>query len=393
MADLSGFGKFGATIAKADGAAATLYLLQPSLLSEHDLARWNELAAGSATESAFSQPWFLRAAFAHCDPDQTALLAIAELPDGTWAGAFPIARSNHHGRAPLPNWHSWRHPNQFVAAPLVRKGLALVFWQTLLDGLARESGAELALCLADLPIDDPVSVALFDVCASESRKPVVDRRIERPALNTKTPPMQEPKLRRRLASLERKLAREQGAPHFAITRDAAEIEQQIEAFLTLEQSGWKGTQGSALACSAATRRLFGAIAREGSLRGKIELASLRAGGQLLAASILLVGQGRSYGFKMAYDERAAGSAPGLLLLNWLTARHCESGGEQLIDSCTAPGSQPASRLWPDSCGLIDCRIALGGPMRRGAMLAVTAAEGAYSWLKRRGAVAAEPAKS
>ena len=163
--------------------------------------------------------------------------------------------------------------------------------------------------------------------------------------------------------------------------------------MALELSGWKGNCGSALACSASTRGLFADVLQAGGSSGKVELASLHAGGQLLAFSTLLIGQGRTYGFKMAFEESAVCFAPGLLLLNWLTVRHGQSGSDFDIDSCTAPGSQPASRLWPDRCALIDCRIALGGPMRQAALQAVTAGEGAYSWLKRLAAAVPEPAKS
>ena len=392
MAELSDFGQFETALTREGEVGARLRLLRLDQLSDHDIGRWIDLATATSTASAFAQPWFLRAALTHCDPDRLARLAVVELPGGTWAGAFPLARKALHGRAPLPNWHSWRHPNQFVSAPLVRAGLDQLFWQTLIDGLEQGSGPELALCLSDLPLDDPASDALFALCSAENRAVVFDRRIERPVLNGKASPTMEPKQRRRLASLERKLGRELGEPEYLITRDAAEIEGQTEAFLALERSGWKGNCGSALACSVNTQSFFTEVLREGSRVRGIEFASLRAGGTLLAFSTLLIGQGRSYGFKMAYEESGARFAPGLLLLNWLTARHCQVGYDQPIDSCTAPGSQPAARLWPDRCALIDLRIALGGPMRRAAMQVVIAGEGAYSWLKRLTAGPREPAK-
>jgi CelD/BcsL family acetyltransferase involved in cellulose biosynthesis len=367
-----------------DPGTARLRLLCATDLIEASDAKWRDLAAATETASAFAQPWFLRHALNHCDSEQCARLAVAELPDGSWAGALPIARSRRHGRAPMPNWHSWRHPNQFVAAPLVRTGQAELFWRTLLDGLSDGPGSELALCLTDLPLDDPASQTLFDLCAAENREIIVDRRFERPGLLPGNPPELAPKHRRRIASLERKLALEQGEPVYQITREPGKIESAIRAFLDLEQAGWKGRGGSALACSDDTRRLFAQVVREGSQLSAIELASLSCNGKMLAFSIMLSGQGRKYGFKMAYDEDAACYAPGLLLLNWITREQCGDSAGLSIDSCTQPGQQPVARLWSDSFALIDCRIALGGPLRRGAMRAVVACEDAYSWLKQLG---------
>lgn len=370
--------------AQYDHPVARLRLLRAADLIEANDAKWRDLAAATETASAFAQPWFLRHALNNCDSGQCARLAVAELPDGSWAGALPIARSSRHGRAPMPNWHSWRHPNQFVAAPLVRSGHAEQFWRTLLDGLGDGPGNELALCLSDLPLDDPACQALFDLCAADGREVIVDRRFERPGLQPESPLALAPRHRRRIASLERKLALELGEPVYRMTRDPREIDSAVRAFLDLEAAGWKGRGGSALASSHDTRTLFAGVVREGSQLGSVELASLSCNGQMLAFSTILSGHKRRYGFKMAYDEGAARYAPGILLLNWITQTQCSDSAAHAIDSCTLPGQQPVSRLWNDSFPLIDCRIVLGGAMRRGAMRAVIACEDAYSWCKRLG---------
>lgn len=389
MAELVLFEQFEAAMAAArqvmesgGKTGAWLRLIRPDRLEPADIAAWNALSAATQTPSAYAQPWFMLPALRHCDPVQGARLAVVEQADGAWAGVFPIARSATHGRSPLPNWHSWRHPNQFVSAPLIRQGCARQFWGSLLQGLGEYSGSEIALCLADLPVDDPASDALFALCAEQNRSVVVDRRFERAALRAGGASEPAPKLRRRLESLLRKLERERGEPQFALVSDPAGIDRAVEQFLALEHSGWKGSGGSALACSPDTRALFAETMRGGVQAGRVELASLSAGGELLAFSSILLGEGRKYGFKMAYDEHAAAYAPGLLLLDWITRRHLDAAPDLDFDSCSAPEQQPVSRRWPHRCALVDCRIALGGKVRQSALRAVMAGEGAYSWLKR-----------
>jgi CelD/BcsL family acetyltransferase involved in cellulose biosynthesis len=389
MAELVLFEQFEAAMAAArqvmesgGKTGAGLRLIRPDLLESADIAAWNALAAATQTPSAYAQPWFMLPALRHCDPVQSARLAVVEQADGAWAGVFPIARSATHGRSPLPNWHSWRHPNQFVSAPLIRQGCAPQFWETLLQGLGELSGSEIALCLADLPLDDPASDALFALCAKQNRSVVVDRRYERAALRAGGADEPAPKLRRRLESLLRKLERERGEPQFALVSDPAGVDRTVEQFLALEHSGWKGSGGSALACAPDTRALFAETMRGGAQAGRVEFASLSAGGELLAFSSILLGEGRKYGFKMAYNEHAAAYAPGLLLLDWITRRHLEAAPGLDFDSCSAPEQQPVSRRWPHRCALVDCRIALGGKVRQSALRAVMAGEGAYCWLKR-----------
>lgn len=361
---------------------ARLRLVPFAALTAQDMRRWDELGQQAATASAYAQPWFMRQSLAHCDPAGTALLAILHDEDNRWLGVLPLIRANRIGRAPLPSWQAWSHPNRFVGTPLVRAGAAQLFWRGLLTGLSQASQRELALCLSDLALDDPVNLALFEVCAADERTMALDRRYARALLRPDNPPAIGAKQRRRLDLLARKLSCELGPPQFRLICDPAAITALLATFLDIERSGWKGAGGSAMACSEQNRSLFTAIVEDGATRGCCELAVLSVPGRVLALSSQLTGKGRSYGFKMAYDEGYAAYAPGLLLLDWLTCEHAASGSAIPIDSCAAPGQLPVSRLWHDRCELVDCRVALGGGLRRGAMQALLSGEIAYSALKR-----------
>lgn len=351
-------------------------------LSGQDYADWDSLGRAAASASAYAQPWFMRHSLEQCDPHGKARLAIVADSHGHWLGVLPLVRGATLGRAPLPSWQAWSHPNRFVGTPLVREGAAHAFWHELLDGLARQSRTELALCLSDLASDDPVNLALFDICAADDRVMGLDQRVSRALLRAGHPPELSAKGRRRIESLTRKLRSDFGEPEFRVIRDPAELAAKVDTFIALERSGWKGEGGSALGCTAANRALFGAIARDGASRGCFELAELAAGGRVLAQSTQLRGNGRRYGFKMAYDEDCAGYGPGLLLLNWLTQTFCADPAALAIDSCARPDQQPVSRLWTDRCELVDCRVALGGTWRQAAMNQLLRCEMLFSAIKR-----------
>ena len=302
---------------------------------------------------------------------------------GEWLGVLPVVGVPRQGRAPVPAWTAWSHPNQFTGAPLVRAGQAEAFWDGLLAGLARHGPDRVALTLGQLPADDPVTTALLALCESRGRKLAIDRRAERACLDAR-PGAEAPdpgsKQRSRLRGLERKLAAELGEVAFAVDRDPARTTAALDRFLELEQSGWKGRAGSALACADATRSFFLDVARAAAAKGRLEVATLSAGGKTVAMATQLVGEDRTYGFKSAYDEDLAACAPGLLLLDRLTRYYVERGcGE--VDSCAMPGQQPVSRMWPGRRELIDCRVALGGTLRARAFAAMLACESAAHSVK------------
>lgn len=316
---------------------------------------------------------------AHCDPAGRAQLAVVADDHANWLGVLPVIRAWRQGRAPLPSWHAWSHPNRFVGTPLVAQRAELAFWRGLLAGLGQTNGGEIALCLSDLASDDRVTTALFEACAAEDRPMALDRRYCRPMLGASSPLQPDAKQANRVRSLRSRLTAEFGPPRFRLVRCPDEVETLVEPFLVLEQASWKGREGSALACDVANRALFRAVARDGAAQGGFEMAVLEAGDRVLAISTQLRGRGRRYGFKTAYDESLAAFAPGVLLLDWLTR---EAGCDLPLDSCARPDAQPVSRLWPDRCELVDCRVALGGWPRRLAMQGLMRVEMVYSRVRK-----------
>lgn len=264
--------------AAASETAPPLRLLDTRRLQARDSEAWEELGEACEPAGVFAEPWFVRRSLEHCDPQGTARLAVVEGADGGWLGAIPVAPLARQGRSPLPAWTAWSHPNRFAGTPLVRRGQAAQFWRGLIEGLGQCGQQRVALCLRELPLDDPVNLALLEHCARERRALTVDRTFERACLDAgrgSTIPEMCPKQASRIRGLERKLERDVGPVELAIVGHA-EIEETLAMFLTLERAGWKGAAGSAIACAEQTRGFFLAVAREAAARGVFEAAVLRA---------------------------------------------------------------------------------------------------------------------
>lgn len=87
----------------------------------------------------------------------------------------------------------------------------------------------------------------------------------------------------------------------------------LERFYDLEQSGWKGRNGTAIACDPSTRLFYDDVARNGRNFGfRCYLLSQRD--RLLAGYVGLANQERFLGLKAAYDESLSQLSPGHLLV-------------------------------------------------------------------------------
>jgi len=135
------------------------------------------------------------------------------------------------------------------------------------------------------------------------------------------------RLRTKLRQARRELA-ERGTLSFHRV-DAADPEA-LERFYKLESSGWKGEEGSAIACDPAKRQFFDEIADSAARRAYFCLYLLEWNGQLMAAHFALVLQDRCYSPKVAYDEKFKEFAPGHLIVSEIL-KDCVARGIRVYD--------------------------------------------------------------
>ncbi len=92
-----------------------------------------------------------------------------------------------------------------------------------------------------------------------------------------------------------------------------EADEALARFVSLEVSGWKGRQGSALSHRMPLKRFFSVYLRTAAERGRLWISTLDFGSALVAMEIAVRAYGRHWTLKIAYDERFAAYGPGVLL--------------------------------------------------------------------------------
>ena len=88
----------------------------------------------------------------------------------------------------------------------------------------------------------------------------------------------------------------------------------LERFFQLEASGWKGREGTAIACHPSTRLYYELVATAASRDGYFSLDFLELNGKPISAHFALNRNGRYQLLKAAYDESYSRYGPGHLIV-------------------------------------------------------------------------------
>jgi hypothetical protein len=206
--------------------------------------------------------------------------------------------------------------------------------------------------LPDMRFDGPMASLLETVAETRGLPLVTTDAAERPVLDSDLDAdaylkaSLRPHHHREFRRLKRRLAG-LGALEHRVARGPEEIRHAIEAFLTLEASGWKGRERTAMAID----RYRAAFAREAvhrlAERDMCRIHALMLDGRAIASLIVLVESGCAYTWKTAYDENFAAFSPGTLLMIEVTGQHLDDPNVMMTDSCAVPDHPVMSRLWSE----------------------------------------------
>ncbi|MGB6260344.1 MAG: GNAT family N-acetyltransferase [Candidatus Sulfotelmatobacter sp.] len=139
----------------------------------------------------------------------------------------------------------------------------------------------------------------------------------------------------------------------------------LRQFYGLEQSGWKGKRGTAIACSGEMRQFYDSIANYAAQYGYLSLYFLQQGDSVLAAHFAFTCGGGYYPLKVAYDEKYSQYGPGHLIIG-AVLQDCAARGLSEFD-CLGHWTK-AKAKWASQVRLHNCcyifRRSLSGRMLR-----------------------------
>jgi len=121
-----------------------------------------------------------------------------------------------------------------------------------------------------------------------------------------------PKFRSHLRRASRQLE-EQGT--LAVKHYSKADAEALHKFYSLEASGWKGAEGTAIQCNPRTRQFYDAVAQAAAEQGYLSLDLLELNSTPIAGHLAFNFQGRYFLVKAGYAESYRRYGPGQLLVN------------------------------------------------------------------------------
>lgn len=329
----------------------------------------------------FLERWYLLPALSAMGASDVRLLCFRV--EGALAGLMPLTASRRYYGRPLPHLAAWTHPNAFLGAPLVARGMERAFWQALLAHADAGAGSGLFLHLAQIPLAGRLTDALRDVLARQKRPHGLVWREERAALASDLSP--EAYLETAMSGKKRKELRRQhtrlselGALTMERLRDDRGLADWIEDFLKLEQAGWKGAAGSALACASGTADLFRQALQGAAQAGRLERLALRLDGRPIAMLASFLTPPMAFSYKTAFDEHFARFSPGVLLQRDNLAILTDPA-IAMTDSCASADHPMIDHIWRERRAVGHVSIGIGGAVRRGLFGQVLKRERQVEW--------------
>ncbi len=350
-------------------------------------ADWAALAEVAAEPCAFAEMWFVLPALKAFGHDGIKLLEVRAIT-GELIGMIALETHDRYGRIRVRHIRNWVHYQCFMGTPLVRAGAEQMFWRGVLDWLDRSDWAEGFLTLREMDAGGDVAIAL---CQVRTCTPV--HRYRRASISGSQSPDAyldahiRPKKRKELRRLAARL-RDIGTVCFeTLGRSGTviagdDLHLWCDDFLLLEQSGWKGRNGAALANDAKSKAFLIDVVTGASANDRLDFQRLCVDGKPVAMLINFRTPPGSWSFKIAYDENAARFSPGVMIELENLRRVLDDPDIAWMDSCAVADHPMIDRLWAERREISQLTIPLSGPRRRIIHAICRTAECAFAAIKR-----------
>ncbi|MFK7903235.1 MAG: GNAT family N-acetyltransferase [Nitratireductor sp.] len=161
---------------------------------------------------------------------------------------------------------------------------------------------------------------------------------------------------RELKRLKNKLG-EQGKVEIVRSTDLMDVLIRFEEFLLLEMKSWKGRKGTSMQMLKKAAAFGRQATTELSKSDKCEVFSLRLDNKAIAILINFYIDGRSYPWKITYDEEFASRSPGTILIFEASQELLSRPDFVLADSLAKPGKSWLSAIWRDTLTFNDVTFA------------------------------------
>ncbi len=318
------------------------------------LEDWNATARASIVPNVFYEPWFLRPAIDYLHRGKPLRFVFIFRknkritdPD-ILCGFFPLEQTRIK-LFPTVCWRLITDHYLYLSQPLLHTGfasealLAFLRWARL----ARIPLVEFSRSRAE----GPFLHALTNALSQLEITPFTYEQTTR-ALLTREAGSEGGKRGHYRRDIQRRRRRleEHGSVDVRSLEHPNDLSAWQQNFLRLEQMGWKGESGTAIALRENTTQMFLETTTAAMQQKKLQMLGLFLNDQPIAIKCNLCSGEGSYAWRIAYDEDYAKFSPGVQL-ELDNMEYFRGTSMEWMDSCAAADHPMINRLWPDRLGL------------------------------------------
>lgn len=352
-----------------------------TISAPHDLTAmtgdWLNLAHHGCEPSIYAHPgWFLPM-LEQAAEGNTPVVITTNSSVGQLSGVYPFVRKNWRWLLPFPILSTWDNDFFFSGLPLATQNDTHSSISAMLHTAGRTAGAR-AVMFRQVPSDGPFIQALEASARDLNLQISHFDPFERAGLKTGEDfdtwfqNNFQRKRRKEFRRLRSRLS-EEGSLELIAHQHGEPVQPWVDEFTTLEEAGWKGRGGTAIACddhmvdflNEALDRLDGT--------NNLLAWKLCLDGKPIAMLFAMVAGNRAWLGKIAYDETYARFSPGVLLILDATASLLTRADIEQVDSSAIPDHPMINRIWRGRLAMTDIMVATPGTPAK-AFALMTAAE-------------------
>lgn len=310
---------------------------------------WQNLSCNCVEENPYYSPRYMLAMLEHVDRNCD-VKALAIYKRDVLVGFLPFYINKWRWLGHMPVNQAWKNSYVTLTIPLVAKQCPREVVEAMVRAMGQQGARGHFWLFMHFNLEGPVGILFDEVLKARNLSARVFDEFSRPILDQGSTFDQHmlrhvSNKRRRDLKRNRKRLNDQGKLEMRWYDSGAGLESAVEDFLRIEASGWKGAQGTALACDenllAFARRAFGGKQGTSITRADVLYLDNRA----IAVSLAIcVGQ-TAFTPKCAYDESYRTYSPGLLLEQDIIEDFLHSQWAQRLDSATVLSGHVVQGLW------------------------------------------------
>lgn len=333
------------------------YLVSITQLADIDssmIDRWKTLEANASEPNPYLSADFIIPAARHLSNPTSLLMVAISDPEYCLRGILVITERSANLRFPFRHYALFKSPHSFIGGVLISKTHQKEVFDTIVYYFRSSRSKYKALYIDDLYISSNVyhhlSNTLFSgVYLHDSyRRAVID-------LRSTTRSLVGALDHKKVKDLERckRKFRKKGVYHWRIVEGPDITEDTVEAFLDLENKGWKGEKNTSIRSSPSEEAFFREMVYNFSRESRIFFTEILIDELIIASTCNFRIDNRVFAFKVSWDVDFRSFSPGMLneyeFLHYLDRNR---NSVHYVDSGSSHDSY-IEKFWPDRAHIVN----------------------------------------